>query len=243
MGGSVELRLAIIIICLLVGGIGTCVPALSYSIDASDDDWVSGWVNKNIDGDEPDIPAKYDICVSLSNKQDDTWYLYYRTMGYYPPGNVGDFSEIYIDSDIDAGTGGPAPGVVVGFNYRLKWDLGSPDADTALGNAMLYVWDDVSREYISTGGSYQVARGLASNTGPIGNEMFVEWSVPGSAIGNPSNFLWGAYLYDSSLDRGDACPKYFSQEAVPEPSTLLLVLPALAFLGKVRGRSRRAKAG
>jgi len=194
----------------------------AYSIDGDDDDWVSGYASENIDGDSP-AEAKYDIYVNRSNQESGTWYFYFRTMGYYPTGNSGDFAEIYINSDRSGATGAPFSGIP-GFDYKLKWDLGTNSAETVTGDADLYEWNPVTEEWDLTGNSYSVARGLAADTGPNGNEMFVEWSLPGTAIGSPGNIEWGAYLDDNSLGQDDLCPDEMDQPGVPEPSTLLLVL-------------------
>jgi hypothetical protein len=221
-------KLLIIVVVLAVP-----VVAQAYVIDGYDDDWVTGYKSEHVDGDDAPQP-KWDIFVNRSSSSGGTWYFYFRTMAYYVPGNPGDYAEIYMNADNNASTGG-SKGGISGFDYKLYWTLGSSSAEMATGNATLYMWDPDDEEWVSTGNSYPVARGLATNTGPNGNEMFVEWSVPGSAIGNPSNFLWGAYLDDADTGPDDLCPDTMDQEAVPEPSTFLFTLaPTAALLATLR---------
>jgi hypothetical protein len=218
-----------------VGVLAVTMTVSAYVIDCDDNDWVTGYATEHIDGDDAPAP-KYDIFVNRSGYAGGYWYFYFRNMQYYPTGNAGDFAEIYINADRNPSTGGSIGGNQ-GFDYKLVWNLGDRTQEKVLANAQLWFWDAGAGEWEGTGNSYPVARGLATNTGPNGNEMFVEWSVPGSAIGNPSNLLWGAYLDDADTGPDDLCPDTMDQEAVPEPSTLLLVL-APVFGMFVRARRR-----
>jgi len=221
-------------VCLLLAA----GPVLAYTIDSSDNDWVSGYASENVDGSEPGTADKYDIWVNRSSYESGTWYFYFRTMASYPTGYDGDFAEIYVDADRNSSTGGPFDSNT-GYDYRLTWDLGDRTASSASGSATLYAWNEGAYDYITTGNSYSAARGVATYTGPNGNEMFVEWSLPGSAIVSSGNILWGAYLDDYEAGADDLCPDEMDQPGVPEPSTLLLSLvPALGILLKSRRGAR-----
>jgi len=213
----------------------------AHIIDAKDDDWVVDYASENIDGDDAPIP-QYDIYVNRSTYENDYWYFYYRTMDYYPTGNIGDFSEIYIDADMNSNTGGTFA-TISGFDYKLRWNLGGRHDEEALGFADLYAWDPNTGEYEATGNTYAVARGLAANTGVTGKEMFTEWSLPGSAIGNPTNLLWGARLDDYGTSADDLCPDELDQPGTPTTPELPPVTLLLSFGGVAIAlfRQHRAK--
>jgi hypothetical protein len=211
----------------------------AYTIDACDIDWVSGYLSEHIDGDEQDVADKYDIWVSRASFENGYFYFYYRTLAYYPPGNPEDFSEIYIDADIDRQTGGYFGGFS-GFDYKLRWDLGKRKKETAIGFAGLYKWDSGEADYLPTGESYPVARGLAVHTGMDRNEMFTEWCLPKAAIGNVGNLRWGAFLDNSDSAPDDVCPNTMDQLVTPEatPLSLLVVSACLVVFARRHRRGR-----
>lgn len=228
--------LTVVAACVLAASAAVPSP---ITVDGNDADWTSpvSWCDDPI-GDVT-IPG-YDIDFICSDYDEaaDRLAFMARTVAQMNHQNSSDFVEFIFNADGDTSTGDGDWHGCVGADYRFEWDL-----DGAANTA--YDWTTAHKPlfYTWTGSAWSgpsfslAADDIRIAWGHVSTYSIIECTVNPALIGNPNEFVWGAYLDNGGTSPDDyaECRVRGDDDDSPEPATWVL-LAATAAVGVLRRR-------
>lgn len=220
----------LVLLALFTAMVTGAQAAVIYTVNGFNDtdgvDYEWGAFNTVVtDANEPGISDNYDIYQNFyaTQNQGGVDKLFFAFTTYAHLGNnTNDYAQIMINADGDMNSGGESAGIV-GLEYVLYWNLGTPTS-----SSYLQTWDGTNW-VTTTPASLQVAKGTWGTYG------LVEWGINMSVVpGWKPTSPWGVYLDGGGPQADDYSP----DEIVPEPGTIALV--SLGLVGLIARRRRQS---